>query len=328
MKCKPIERVLFIRSEQPSTGRGWPAGDAKQVVAELGFEVNEYAVTTRSELESVIASHDNFLVWPVTYAIGDRVDGPLITGILEDLGLPYIGPTAANLKLSSKLRFKTALQSRTPYLTPLFEILDADTSSNEQIGFPAILKTEYSSNSRGVLAVADESACQQGFKTLFDSFHQSIFIERWEREKEYTTAYLPPMGPLDGITASLQLSPTSNKNYIDKEAKQFNHLIEFAKPNDDTLSRLDYMTRNIVRSLEIDGYCRLDFVENSDGLMFVIEGNFLPYLTREASAQSYFPMAFERIGLSYPEIIGRIIAHALWRCDGKTSFRFVEKYTG
>lgn len=327
MSEKLIESVFFIRSNQPSIGRGWPPDDAKVAVAELGFQVSEFSVNSRSELESVIENHECFLVWPVSYTIGDKVDGPLITAILEDLKVPFIGPTSANLKLSSKLKFKAALQSRTPYLTPRYEVLDSEVSSNEQIGFPAILKTEYSSNSKGVLAVADATACRSGYKSLLDSYHQIIFIERWERDKEYTTAYLPPIGTLDALTASLQLSPTSDLNYIDKEAKQFNHLIEFSKPNEELLSRLDLMTRNIVRSLNIDGYCRLDFLENTEGLMLAIEANFLPFLTREESEQSYFPMAFGRIvGLSYLEIIGRIIAHALWRCGGDTAFGFMEKY--
>ena len=119
MSDKLIESVLFIRSNQPSIGRGWPPDDAKVAVADLGFQVMEFTVASRSELESVVANHQDILVWPVSYTIGAKVDGPLITAVLEDLGVPFVGPTSANLELSSKLKFKTALESDTPYLSPM-----------------------------------------------------------------------------------------------------------------------------------------------------------------------------------------------------------------
>jgi D-alanine-D-alanine ligase-like ATP-grasp enzyme len=312
---------------QPSIGRGWPAEDAMAAVIDLGFDIEQINVTSRSDLESAVSSRSNILVWPLSYTIGPNINGTLITAVLEQLDIPFVGPNSANLALSSKLAFKTALKARTPYSSPIYQLVDSDITPGDDIGFPAVLKTEYSCNSKGVLAVANPAAFSDAYNFLRHSYGQRVFVERWEREREYTTAYLPPVGNRGALTASLELRLNSDSFYIDNRAKQSNTLLSFSKPVDDTIAYLDHVTKDIARAMDFDGYFRLDVIENTSGMRFPIEINCQPFLTRSGSGQSYFPMAFELSGiLTYPDIIGRIIAHALARSQKNTASGLLERY--
>src|SRR5207302_11453769 len=119
------------------------------------------------------------LVWPISYTIGPNINGTLITAVLEQLDIPFVGPNSANLALSSKLAFKTALKAQTPYSSPTYCIVDSGVTLAADIGFPAVLKTEYSCNSKGVLAVANPTAFSDAYNFLRDSYGQRIFVERW-----------------------------------------------------------------------------------------------------------------------------------------------------
>ena len=68
------------------------------------------------------------------------------------------------------------------------------------------------------------------------------------------------------------------------------------------------------RALGCEGLARVDFFLREDGGLVVNEVNTLPGFTNI----SMYPKVFEAIGVSYPELVDRLIRHALARAGAAT----------
>ena len=305
------EDVVFVWSDQPEIDRGWNPDDAANVAINLGFDVSTIFIKSRSELEALIKNEPNALIWPVCYTIGSDVRGPLLASVLEEIGAHFVGPGSAALSLSSKLEFKAALASRTPYRSPDYHIVNSGELPKARIGFPAVLKTEFSCNSEGVAVANGPLSFAEIYEKFSSTYSQTIFVERWERAREYTVGYLPPVLNQPEATAALEIRLSENAQYLDTNAKSDNSRLKLFLPEAEKAAELEKVTADIARRLVIDGHFRMDFVENVRGQLFPIEVNFLPFLTYSEPNRSYFPMAFELTGrLTYKQIIERLLSHA------------------
>jgi D-alanine-D-alanine ligase len=74
-------------------------------------------------------------------------------------------------------------------------------------------------------------------------------------------------------------------------------------------SRIQRITKRICRTLELDGYSRIDFRLAADGTPYFIEANPNP----EIAKLDLFAEAAEHDGLSYREMLHRILALGMQR---------------
>jgi D-alanine-D-alanine ligase len=74
-------------------------------------------------------------------------------------------------------------------------------------------------------------------------------------------------------------------------------------------TRLQSLAKRICRTLELDGYCRIDFRLSADGVPYFLEANPNPEIARSEE----FAEAAQHDGLKYPELLGRIVALAIGR---------------
>jgi D-alanine-D-alanine ligase len=315
MTARIIRQLVFVQSVQPEIYRGWHISDAKSAAHDLGFVVSEANLDNTEALMNLVAGRTDIMIWPVCYTLGGDVDAPLLTVALESLGVPFVGASAADVLLSSKIAFKATLSERTTYPSPAYELLVPPWSApRAEIGYPAMVKTEYSANSEGVRPVRSQEELIMVCNWLSERYGQRLFIERWERQREHTVAFIPAVGDEGPWTAALEIAVLEGRDHIDSVAKNDNSLLAFRRPEEHLARELETCALEIATNLGIDGYCRLDFVQNQTGAFFPIEANFLPYLTRYPPSQSYFPMAFEFGGsLTYMDIIKLVILHALER---------------
>ena len=68
------------------------------------------------------------------------------------------------------------------------------------------------------------------------------------------------------------------------------------------------------RALGCEGLARIDFFLREDGKLIVNEVNTLPGFTNI----SMYPKVFEAMGVSYAELVDRLIRHALARAGSAT----------
>lgn len=78
------------------------------------------------------------------------------------------------------------------------------------------------------------------------------------------------------------------------------------------LNHIDRTSRRIYRILELDGYARIDFRLRPDGQLYFLEANPNP----DVAFREEFAGAAEAAGISYPEMLQRIVNLGLRRSSG------------
>ena len=73
------------------------------------------------------------------------------------------------------------------------------------------------------------------------------------------------------------------------------------------------ITKRICRTLELDGYCRVDFRLTAEGVPYFLEANPNP----EIAAHEVFAQAALRDGIKYPELMRRMVALGISRANPK-----------
>jgi D-alanine-D-alanine ligase len=81
----------------------------------------------------------------------------------------------------------------------------------------------------------------------------------------------------------------------------------------DIYKRIQNLTRRICRTLELDGYARIDFRLSSDGVPYFLEANPNPEIARH----EVFAEAAAYDGMKYSEMLRRIIALGIQRARAK-----------
>jgi D-alanine-D-alanine ligase len=76
--------------------------------------------------------------------------------------------------------------------------------------------------------------------------------------------------------------------------------------------RIQRLAKRIYRTLELDGYARIDFRLSVDGTPYFIEANPNP----EIAEKEEFATAAREVGISYPDLLHRIVALGLRRGTG------------
>jgi D-alanine-D-alanine ligase len=82
----------------------------------------------------------------------------------------------------------------------------------------------------------------------------------------------------------------------------------------DSTARIQRLAKRIYRTLELDGYARIDFRLAADGTPYFLEANPNP----EIAESEEFATAARHVGINYPDLLQRIVALAMRR-RGATS---------
>lgn len=308
--------ILFVNSDQPEIDRGWLPKDAMDTLSARGHACLSSDIQSIDDLRRLLEQYPDPIVWPVCYTIGEAVDGPLLTQVLDQLSVRYVSAGPGVVNLSSKLLFKEALSRKARHRSPDYCLADDSLDVfMQRFGFPLVVKSEFSCNSEGVRVVDGPSQLLGAIEELTKRYRQRVFVERWERFREFTVAYVPATDDLPYEAAALEFRLREGRRYIDASAKNDNGLIKFSAPEVPLREAILRLAHEIASDLKIDAYFRMDVLLNEQGALFPIEINFLPFLTRYPPSQSYFPMAFELAGTSYDYLIERLLSPSLDATD-------------
>jgi D-alanine-D-alanine ligase len=97
---------------------------------------------------------------------------------------------------------------------------------------------------------------------------------------------------------------------------QQRHGIEFGPASNlapELRARIATITKRICRTLELDGYARIDFRLTADGVPYFLEANPNP----EIAKIEEFAVAAKHDGLRYPDLLNRIVALGMRRAEAK-----------
>lgn len=265
------------------------------------------------EVLATLRSSD--VVFPIVH--GTFGEDGTMQGLLEMADLPYVGPgvAASAVGMDKELMRAVFAAHQIPQAeyvvlrdeevrSPSREALDAVASS---VGYPCFVKPANGGSSVGVSKARsrediDDAVAEAG------KYDRKVLIEAAVEGREVECAVLghhdPRPSPLGEIEPSTEFYDYSAK-YLDDSAA----LIVPARV-DEGVARLvqEYAVRAF-RALDCSGLSRVDFFVQPDGGVKCIELNTLPGFT----PISMYPRLWQEAGVSYGELISRLVDFALQR---------------
>ena len=254
------------------------------------------------------------IVFPVLHGT-DGEDGS-IQGFFKSLTVPLVGTGVLGSALSmNKIVAKRLLHEAglpvTEFIplhyqnpTPTFEEV------RQKLGAPFMVKSASLGSSVGVTKVNSKGEFARAVKEAF-RYDNELLFERYVRGREIECAILgndPPKASLPGeiIISKKYDFYTFDAKYVDSKAVS----IEVpAKLSASHAERIRELSVRAFTALKCEDYARVDLFLSEDDDIFVNEINTIPGFTNS----SMYPMMWKERGISFTELISRLIALSVKR---------------
>ncbi len=280
--------------------------------AQRGLRVFDGAAAGIGELAQVD------VVFPVLH--GEQGEDGTIQGLLEMVGLPYVGAgvfasaAAMDKEFTKKLLAAEGLPSGNYLVLRRGDSAELDAEQQAQILLPAFVKPARAGSSIGITKISDWSELPEAVATA-RAVDPKVLIEAGISGREIECGILAegagPGEPVE-IRASVpaEIKVLHGHEWYDYEAKYLDDACEFDVPADlpeeITAQIQDYAVRAF-RALDGRGLARVDFFVTESGEVVINEVNTMPGFT----PISMYPRMWAASGVSYPELIDRLIRSAL-----------------
>jgi len=237
--------------------------------------------------------------------------------LLEMAGIPFVGADALTLALTldKVMAKKVFIADKIP--TPkFFEIKNTESLDSDHLKFPLIVKPRFEGSSKGLSEnsrVEDMEGLKAQADYIINTYKQPALVEEFISGQEFTVAVV-------GNDPAEALPPVQIK--IDGKFKLNDKFYTFSRITSDRLEYIcpahisvelknkicQYALRTY-NAVECRDFGRIDFRVDNEGNIYVLEINPLPSL----STEDVFPLVAKEIGLSYNQIMGKILKVAFER---------------
>lgn len=247
----------------------------------------------------------------------------LSPALLDAIGIPYTGgSTEAMFLTSSKLLTKEGLL-RLGY--PTASWMDEEGIAHGEFRLPDrfIIKSSWEEASVGieddnVMNVSSVDELRSAMRRLSGRLGGCAFAERFIEGREFNLSVLAgPNGPEALPPAEIHFTdyPPGKPRIVNFAAKwrtdafEYHHTprcFDFAPADRPLLERLRRLSLDCWSLFRLRGYARVDFRVDSTGQPWILEVNVNPCISPDAG----FTAAAQQAGLSYADMIQRIVADA------------------
>lgn len=265
--------------------------------------VDARAVDVRGSLLKAVASPDFDRVFIALHGRGGE-DGTL-QAILSQAGIPYTGSgVLASALAMDKLRSKYVFQGcglPTPGFRAMQDVAEAGRILQE-LRAPLSVKPAHEGSSIGVRKVTTESELVEAYRAAA-ALDDLVLVEEWIEGPEFTVSLLQERAlPAIGLS--------TDHPFYDYEAKYLAEDTRYRIPcglaPEDEL-RLQNLALEAFRALGCRTWGRVDIMQDGDGHFWLLEVNTVPGMTDH----SLVPMAARAAGISFEELVVRILADTL-----------------
>ena len=311
-KWLKIDLEKFIQNELDYSG-------GHCYIPSLGFDQKPRLF----ELEDskIVGSVEVDLAFPVLH--GTYGEDGTIQGLFELMGLPYVGASVLGSAIGmDKIAMKSVLKN---YGLPVTDFIGFNKnewennksglcdSISSEIGFDCFVKAADLGSSIGISKVKKgedvPSAVADSFK-----YSERVLVEKAvDNCREIEVSVLGNDEPL----ASLPGEVTPEREFYDYIAKYDDDSTSLqipAKLSEEIVERLRYLAVETFKALDCSGLGRVDFlIDDKTKDIFISEINTIPGFT----SISMYPKLWEVTGISYGDLINRLLELALKRFDDR-----------
>jgi D-alanine-D-alanine ligase len=184
------------------------------------------------------------------------------------------------------------------------------------LGNPVFIKPANMGSSVGISKVSSETEYTTAVKDAFQ-YDTKVILEEFIRGREIECGVLgneEPQASLPGEIVSAHDFYSYDAKYLDEKGAA---LIIPAKLDEDTTKRIQELAVKVFKALCCEGLSRVDFFLKSSGEIIVNEINTMPGFTKV----SMYPKMWEASGISYKELITRLIELAVGRYERESGLR-------
>lgn len=256
-----------------------------------------------------ILKDEESIVFPLLH--GPNGEDGSVQGLLKVMEMPYIGPgivpCATGMdKIISKQLFLQAGIPQIPFIPILLDEWK-DTPQTairkclDELSYPMYVKPANLGSSIGITEAKDQEELIKGIKTAFE-YDRRVVVEQGVQAREVEIALLGN----EQVDTSLIGEVIKKPGFFDYEEKYIKKNYKEKYPADLTKeqeNKVKSYAVNGFKALDGNGMARCDFFVTEDDEVFLNEINLIPGF----SSESIFAKLWEKSGLSYKEMIKRII---------------------
>jgi D-alanine-D-alanine ligase len=269
------------------------------------------------------------VVFPVLH--GPYGEDGATQGLLELAGVPYVGAGVLGSALGmdkavQKVLFAAAGLPVVPHQVVTEpgwrEDPEAVRARAEELGFPVFTKPATLGSSVGITKVHEGSELDAGMDEAFRYATKALVERAIAPIREIECAVLGNDDPVASIAGEIR--PQGHEfydydaKYLDEDGAQ---LVIPAEISDPMLGRVQRMAVSAFRAIEGAGMARVDFFlrgeqgEDGEDELWLNEVNTIPGFT----SISMYPKLWEASGLSYPQLVERLVELAIERGEALRS---------
>jgi D-alanine-D-alanine ligase len=257
------------------------------------------------------------VVFPVLH--GPFGEDGTVQGLLELAGVAYVGAgvTASALCMDKDL-FKSVMRDKGIPVAKSVTARRKDSAAVENpFGWPCVVKPARLGSSVGISIVRSPDELGAAVELAFEH-DEKILVEEYLDGVEVECSVLGNEEPIASLPG--EIVPLAS-DWYDYEAKYADGGMELVVPprvSDEATRRVQELAVAAFVAADCEGMARVDFFVRPGGEVVVNELNTIPGFT----ATSVYSKLFEASGVSYPELLDRLVALALERHERRASLKF------
>ena len=242
---------------------------------------------------------------------GKNGEDGTVQGLLELAGIPFVGCNSLSSAIGMDKEIAHALVRAagidTPESVTIYEgeSIDEAWAVAATFGFPLFVKPAKSGSSLGITKAYDIDDLMVGVRNAF-SHDNKVLIEQNITGFEVGCAILGHADPIVGEVDEIEIAD-GFFNFQEKYSLETSKIHLPARIDARTAAQVKETALKIYRTLGCKGFARVDLFLSEDGKLLFNEVNTIPGFT----SMSRYPNMLQAIGISYPEIVDRLIQLAL-----------------
>lgn len=242
-----------------------------------------------------------------------------VPAILDLYRIPFVGADALSLgiTLDKVMAKKCFIADGLPTARYFKATLEDDLKALNTIGFPLFVKTLHEGTSKGITQssrVLDFEQLKTQVERINRNYKQPALVEEFIKGTEFTVGVIGNDPPVAMPVVQYSIG---GKTALGNEFYSYRHVAEklvehiCPAPIDEKLAKkLQDIAVRAYKSVDCRDFGRVDFRLDEKGNPYILEINPLPNL----SPDDVFVLFGKVVGLSYNQIINKILDEAMVRC--------------
>ncbi|CAB4331551.1 unannotated protein [freshwater metagenome] len=249
------------------------------------------------------------VVFPVLH--GPYGEDGTLQGLLEMINLRYVGSGVLASAVSMDKSFaKPIFAAAGLKVAPGIVVTSANFSLPANLTYPLFVKPARSGSSRGTTKVKNETELKNAVSFALE-FDTKVLIESAITAREIECAVLQADGKVIASPIG-QIVIDAKYEFYDFTAKYLDNSMQLVFPTDlpaGIESKIQESAIKAFNAAGCEGLARVDFFYTTDGEIVINEINTMPGFT----PLSVYPKLIAKDGISYQELITKLITTALTR---------------